>query len=343
MMKRLAIMALLMQIPALVALGETKEGSCQLKKGGAFDKDVFTVQVGQKIKGTCKFYIMDFLGKKIINANVEIKNTSDEAMHCQYYVAFFDKADELLGCAGQGTFDKDGLAAGKTENFGSCLIPLPAGFHEKAVKYKIAFYESGKEIGKMGKKEIEAFRTMKQSEGGAGPGSRGSRGSRSGPTARPGGLLALLFVKAVQRDLQLTPEQIDKLKEVRKTAFRGGAASLEELLTKMAAQAAETKKKVEAILTPEQMERLKEIHLQAAGPGALADPDVRKALNLTDEQVEKIKKLRDDLGKQVGDLMRKGFDTPQQRVDRRDKVKKLRQKGAGRHLGPADDGAAGPV
>ena len=41
--------------PASAARCETKEGSCQVKQGGAFDKDVFTVHVGEKIKGTCKF------------------------------------------------------------------------------------------------------------------------------------------------------------------------------------------------------------------------------------------------------------------------------------------------
>ena len=69
-------------------------------------------------------------------------------MHCQYYVAFFDEQGTLLGCAGQGTFGAKGLAAGETTQLGSCLIPLPAGLHEKAVRYKIAFYESDKEIGK---------------------------------------------------------------------------------------------------------------------------------------------------------------------------------------------------
>jgi hypothetical protein len=83
---------LLTSIPAITALGKTKEGSCRLIQANAFDKGVVTVQVGQKIKGTCKFYIQEFFGTKIINANVEIVNTSDQAMHCHYYVAFFDTA-----------------------------------------------------------------------------------------------------------------------------------------------------------------------------------------------------------------------------------------------------------
>jgi Spy/CpxP family protein refolding chaperone len=161
--------------------------------------------------------------------------------------------------------------------------------------------------------------------------------------ARPGGgLLALLHVKAVQKDLDLTQEQIDKLKEVGKTAFRGlgqrrpppgdlSEDQRKELRTKIEARAAETKKKIEAILTPKQMERLKEIRLQWIGPGALADPDVRKALNLTDEQKEKIKKLGKELREKVADLLKDvGKADPderrEKRAETRDKVQKLRQK-----------------
>jgi hypothetical protein len=148
MMKRLAIMALLLQLPALAARAETKAGSCQLKEDEGFGKDVFRVQVGEAIRGTCGFYIQEFFKKKIINANIQIANASAKAMHCQYYAAFFDKAGTLIGCAGQGTFGGKGLAAGASTQLGSCLIPLPIGLHEAAVQYKIAFYESDQEIGK---------------------------------------------------------------------------------------------------------------------------------------------------------------------------------------------------
>lgn len=148
MKKQLALVVLFVSFVAVSAFGETKHGSCQLKQGKPFDKDVLKVRVGEKIKGTCTFSIQEFFGKKVINANVEIVNTSDKAMHCQYYVAFFDRTGTLIGCAAQGTFDEKGLAAGETAQFGSCLIPLPAGFHEKAAQYKIAFYESDKPIGK---------------------------------------------------------------------------------------------------------------------------------------------------------------------------------------------------
>ena len=98
MIKRLAIMAVMLQVPLLPAFGETKKGTCQLKPvANAFDKDVVTVEVGEKIKGTCRFFIHDFLGKKIINAGIEIVNTADKPMYCQYYVVFTDEAGELIG------------------------------------------------------------------------------------------------------------------------------------------------------------------------------------------------------------------------------------------------------
>ncbi len=182
--------------PASAALCETKEGTCQVKQGGAFGKDVFTVHVGEKIKGTCKFFIQKFFEKKIINANIEIVNTSDKAMHCQYYVAFFDKAGALIGCAGQGTFDEKGLAAGESTQLGSCLIPLPAGFHERAVQYKIAFYESDQEIGKeqpggdhrTQAKKRQPAHPYRKAESGEGAGrAEGSSGSRSHGAPAAGG------------------------------------------------------------------------------------------------------------------------------------------------------------
>ena len=149
-------------------------------------------------------------------------------------------------------------------------------------------------------------------DGGQGRGRRpGGRGFGFG---LPGdGLLLLLRSESVQLDLKLTPEQIDKVKELGKTLREGlpepgtfrnltpeeRRAKFAELQPKLKARAEETKKKIGEILTKEQMERLKQIRLQAAGPGALSDPDVVKALNLTDEQKEKIKTLR----KQIADLM----------------------------------------
>jgi len=124
---------------------ETKEGDCQF----AFGQTTFEVHVGNQLKGTANFYLDEFCGEIIINANIAVVNSQAHAMHCQYYVAFFDENDRLLGCAGQGSE----LAPGKgTHHFGSCLIPIPERIVKDVVKdvvrYKPAFYESVEPIGK---------------------------------------------------------------------------------------------------------------------------------------------------------------------------------------------------
>ncbi len=48
--------------------------------------------------------------------------------------------------------------------------------------------------------------------------------------------------------------------------------------------------------------RLKEITLQQEGARAFNDPEAQKALNLTDDQKEKIKTINEDAAKEMGDL-----------------------------------------
>ncbi|MBI3736082.1 hypothetical protein HY256_06180 [Candidatus Sumerlaeota bacterium] len=125
-----------------------KSGSCTLKERKNFSEDVFKVEAGKIVKGTCSFYIDDFFDKKIINANIEVTNTAKRPMFCQYYVAFFDKDGHLIGCAGQGITGDEGLKPGQATQLGSCLIPLPPGTHEQVASYQVAFYESDVEVGK---------------------------------------------------------------------------------------------------------------------------------------------------------------------------------------------------
>lgn len=185
-------------------------------------------------------------------------------------------------------------------------------------------------------------RRRRAPEGGQGQGG-GFRGRGRGMMGFPGGgLLLLLHNESVQKDLQLTPEQIDKLKELGKTTVEGGReqwaklrdlspedrqAKMKELRPKMQARGEEIKKKVEAILTTQQLARLKEIRLQADGPAALVNADVVKALNLTDEQKEKIKTLRQqvaDLRKEAGKLSRE--ERQKKRAEMMEKMQKLREK-----------------
>lgn len=126
---------------------QQKEGDVKLKKGNYFDDDVFSVRVGKYVDATRKFFIDDFFEKLMICANVEIKNPTNKIMHCEYYVAFFDREGNLVGCASQGTMD-DGLKAGEDTNFSSCLVFIPHSMFDKVTSYKLIFYESEVPIGK---------------------------------------------------------------------------------------------------------------------------------------------------------------------------------------------------
>jgi Spy/CpxP family protein refolding chaperone len=72
------------------------------------------------------------------------------------------------------------------------------------------------------------------------------------------------------------------------------AAKFGEIRTKIEALSAESEKQLSKVLLPHQMERLKQIDLQTKiqyrGASALTSGDVAKALNLTDEQREKLEK-----------------------------------------------------
>ncbi|HLA85714.1 MAG TPA: hypothetical protein VJL29_13065 [Thermoguttaceae bacterium] len=129
---------------------DRKSGNCELKPSGD-PEGPFEVEVGRKLKGTCQFRLSDFLGREIINAQVNLRNYSEQTMHCQYYVAFFDKDRNLLGCDSQGA----DLAVGDETTLGSCLIPLPEGVREKAVSYQVVYYESDVPIGTPGGKKAD--------------------------------------------------------------------------------------------------------------------------------------------------------------------------------------------
>jgi hypothetical protein len=71
-------------------------------------------------------------------------------------------------------------------------------------------------------------------------------------------------------------------------------AKFGEIRTKIEAVNADMEKQLEKVLLPHQMDRLKQIDLQTKvqtrGASALTSGDVAKALNLTDEQREKLEK-----------------------------------------------------
>lgn len=143
------------------------------------------------------------------------------------------------------------------------------------------------------------------------PGGPGGPGGFGGPGG--GGILGLAMRDEVQQELQLVDEQKEKVRaltdELRNKAreeMRGmfenmrdlsdeeRRAKFDEIRTKFEAINSEMEKKLDGILLPHQLERLKQINLQNQikyrGASALTSGDVAQALNLTDEQREKLEK-----------------------------------------------------
>ncbi|HEX3149516.1 MAG TPA: hypothetical protein VHR66_15685 [Gemmataceae bacterium] len=133
-----------------------------------------------------------------------------------------------------------------------------------------------------------------------------------------GGVGGLIRMEAVQKELKMEKEQVDKASEAIKTITDKHAdefAKLRDLaveerrtktqeLTKVVNE--ETTKAVSEVLKPEQMTRLKQLELQRAGFAAYSRADVQTALKVNDEQKEKIKTISDEGNKAIRDLMPMG-------------------------------------
>jgi Spy/CpxP family protein refolding chaperone len=109
-----------------------------------------------------------------------------------------------------------------------------------------------------------------------------------------GGMMFLLGQKSVQEELKLSEEQTKKIQELsakQRESFQGlRDLSQEERRTKMEELGKANQKAIAEILKPEQMKRARQISLQQ--PGAIANPEVAKALNITDEQKEKMREIQ---------------------------------------------------
>jgi Spy/CpxP family protein refolding chaperone len=115
-----------------------------------------------------------------------------------------------------------------------------------------------------------------------------------------GGTIFLLGQKSVQDELKLSDEQVTKVKELvdkQREAFQGlGDLSQEERRSKFQEMAKANDKAVAEILKPQQLKRVKQIALQQQVSRALAftlnNEEIAKALNITDEQKDKIREIQ---------------------------------------------------
>jgi Spy/CpxP family protein refolding chaperone len=121
----------------------------------------------------------------------------------------------------------------------------------------------------------------------------------------------LLRQESVQKELKLTPEQINKVEDlsenIREKFREVFEAPEEERGKKMQELRKENEKAVAQILKPEQVKRLKQISYQRQGSRAFTDTDVAKALQLTDEQQKKIREINEEAGRKMRELFQPGM------------------------------------
>jgi Spy/CpxP family protein refolding chaperone len=138
--------------------------------------------------------------------------------------------------------------------------------------------------------------------------------------------LQTVALEGVQKELGLSQEKIDKIKDLvqdQREEFtqeltatgidlRGLQDATKEEREKAQKQMAEVTKKVNdkfmpklnEILDKPQQTRLHELAIQAAGAGALQDPDVSKSLALSKDQSDKLASINKEFGEKIRGLGR---------------------------------------
>lgn len=133
--------------------------------------------------------------------------------------------------------------------------------------------------------------------------------------AGQGGVGALIHTEAVQKELKMEKEQVDKSTEAATKVREKHAdefAKLRDLsqeerrtktteLTKVIND--ETLAALETILNAEQVKRLKQLELQRAGVAAFTRVEVEKTLTLNDEQKGKLKTISEESATKMRELM----------------------------------------
>jgi uncharacterized protein YajQ (UPF0234 family) len=139
-----------------------------------------------------------------------------------------------------------------------------------------------------------------------------------------GGVANLVANPGVQKELKLTPEQIEKATALatstreKMTELRSSLEGLEgqERMTKQAELmkpiTEENTKKIKGFLKDEQYTRLTQIDFQQRGvAGILTDKDLVKKLSITDDQKTKIQAMMTEMGAEVREIMQAAGDDRQ--------------------------------
>ncbi len=164
-----------------------------------------------------------------------------------------------------------------------------------------------------------------------------------------GGVTGLLASPEVQKELSVTADQKglidDMLKDLRPTGGGGGggadfrnlsAEEREKLVAEFRKQGEERAKKADEmtkmILEPKQVERLNQLRIQSEGVSALARAEVADKLSLTQEQKDKIAKIRESSRGERGGFGNQGNASQEDRQKAFAEAKEKRDKANGEIL-----------
>ena len=166
------------------------------------------------------------------------------------------------------------------------------------------------------------------STGSSGPGMQFMSGANGTFTMGGGNAPApnpfdMLGNPSVQKDLELVGDQLDKVKAMQREFQKqikdkisgmsfGGLSrdSLKDLPAMLAKLRAEQQEQLKGLLLPHQIDRLKQVALQthmkqAGAENAIASKAVAEALNITDDQKEKLKEKAKELRKKLEEDIKK--------------------------------------
>ncbi len=149
----------------------------------------------------------------------------------------------------------------------------------------------------------------------------------------------------IQKELELLPEQIEKLKELSKRyweqqqeVYKGvnwgtmtpeeRTAKWKEVSERMKQQQEETRKEVEKILMPAQLATLRDIQFRQYVSGYLWSPQIAEKIGLTEDQKTQLNKLLQEYQEKQMHLMRELVEkqlnvlTPEQKEKLKEEVQK---------------------
>lgn len=133
----------------------------------------------------------------------------------------------------------------------------------------------------------------------------------------------MLRMPNVQKDLELIPEQVEKLEKIGKQYYDqmrqdwSGMGDLspeerqkkyQEVRQQQQKRAEEVAKQIKEVLLPQQLKQLEDMNFRSRAPYMLRSPQVMEKLELTEEQKEKLKKAQEDLQEKMRELQKEAFD-----------------------------------